>query len=54
MLTGQPLEAADYDCAVITTDHSGIDYGAIVSSFPLVIDTRNATKGFPGENVLRI
>jgi len=54
VLTGQPLEAADYDCAVIATDHTGIDYGAIVTDFPLVIDTRNATREYPADHVMRI
>jgi UDP-N-acetyl-D-glucosamine dehydrogenase len=29
---------------VIVTDHDGVDYGALVASVPLVIDTRNATR----------
>lgn len=33
------------DCAVIVTDHRLFDYGAIVKHAPLVIDTRNATRG---------
>ncbi|MGD9905683.1 MAG: nucleotide sugar dehydrogenase [Vicinamibacterales bacterium] len=37
--------AAGCDCAVIVTDHSSFDYAAIVSRFPLVVDTRNALKG---------
>lgn len=32
------------DCVVILTDHSAFDYGEIVSSARLVIDTRNAIK----------
>jgi UDP-N-acetyl-D-glucosamine dehydrogenase len=33
------------DCAVIVTDHSQIDYQWIVKNVPLLIDTRNVTKG---------
>lgn len=33
------------DAAVITTDHSGIDYDSICRLVPLVLDTRNATQG---------
>ena len=43
-----PLTAAEvsgYDAVVITTDHSGIDYQALVRDAALVIDTRNATAG---------
>ena len=33
------------DCAVIITNHSDFDYQYIISHAPLVVDTRNATKG---------
>ncbi|HZS41607.1 MAG TPA: nucleotide sugar dehydrogenase [Polyangia bacterium] len=33
-----------YDCVVIVTDHSSIDYKQVVAKARLVIDTRNATK----------
>jgi len=32
------------DCVVITTDHSNVDYGFIVSNSKLIIDTRNVLK----------
>ncbi|MGH3110977.1 MAG: nucleotide sugar dehydrogenase [Gaiellaceae bacterium] len=38
-----PLSPADYDCVVIVTNHSGIDYDALVEEAPLVVDLRNAT-----------
>lgn len=34
---------ADYDAALICTDHDGVDYAALVNAVTLVIDTRNAT-----------
>ena len=37
-------EAGTYDCVVITTDHSGVDYAALVERAQLVVDTRNATR----------
>jgi UDP-N-acetyl-D-glucosamine dehydrogenase len=49
-----PVEAAGYDCAIIATDHGSIDYAKIVEGFPLVVDTRNATKGVPGGNVVKL
>jgi UDP-N-acetyl-D-glucosamine dehydrogenase len=36
--------AADFDCVVIATDHSDVDYRSLVESAKLVVDTRNATK----------
>jgi len=32
------------DCAVILTDHDGVDYDRLVRTVPLVVDTRNATR----------
>src|SRR5690606_15869228 len=36
------------DLVLITTDHSGIDYGWVVEHSRQVVDTRNATRGVPG------
>ncbi|HAM47350.1 MAG TPA: nucleotide sugar dehydrogenase [Alphaproteobacteria bacterium] len=36
---------ANYDAALICTDHDGVDYAALVDAVTLVIDTRNATAG---------
>ncbi|MFQ6083143.1 MAG: nucleotide sugar dehydrogenase [Candidatus Aminicenantia bacterium] len=41
-LTEEKLK--EYDCMIITTDHSNYDYEWIVKNSKLVIDTRNATK----------
>jgi UDP-N-acetyl-D-glucosamine dehydrogenase len=43
VLTSSPLEPAAYDCVVIVTDHSTIDYEALVEDAQLVVDLRNAT-----------
>jgi UDP-N-acetyl-D-glucosamine dehydrogenase len=37
------LEPSAYDCVVIVTNHSGIDYDALVEEAALVVDLRNAT-----------
>ena len=37
------LEPGAYDCVVIVTDHSGIDYDKLVDDSLLVVDLRNAT-----------
>ena len=42
-LTSVPLEPESYDCAVIVTAHTGIDYDAVVERAELVVDLRNAT-----------
>lgn len=42
------------DCVVIVTDHRNIDYGNVSRTAKLVVDTRNALKAFPGENVVRL
>ena len=42
-LSSSPLEPAVYDCVVVVTNHSGIDYDALVEEAVLVVDLRNAT-----------
>jgi UDP-N-acetyl-D-glucosamine dehydrogenase len=44
---------AQYDAAVIVTDHSCYDYKAIVEQSQLVVDTRNATKGIDSAKIVR-
>jgi UDP-N-acetyl-D-glucosamine dehydrogenase len=49
-----PLEKlGQYDCVVIVTDHSDYDYARIVRESQLVVDTRNATRGIQGSNIVR-
>jgi UDP-N-acetyl-D-glucosamine dehydrogenase len=38
-----PLDPAAYDCVVIVTKHSSIDYDKLVDEAQLVVDLRNAT-----------
>jgi UDP-N-acetyl-D-glucosamine dehydrogenase len=45
---GDLARLEDYDCVVIVTDHSDVDYGQIVERARIVVDTRNATKGLRG------
>jgi UDP-N-acetyl-D-glucosamine dehydrogenase len=42
------------DCGVIVTDHKVFDYPAMVKNFKLLVDTRNALKGFDGDNIFRL
>lgn len=44
-LTPETLAACD--AALIITDHTEVDYGMVVAHAPLVVDTRNATRGLP-------
>jgi UDP-N-acetyl-D-glucosamine dehydrogenase len=42
-LKSVPLDdgLARYDAAVVVTDHTRVDYQAVASAIPLIIDTRN-------------
>ena len=42
-MSSVPLEPSAYDCVVIVTNHSGIDYDALVEASDVVVDLRNAT-----------
>ena len=42
------------DCVVILTDHKEIDYGQVVKTSPLVVDTRNALKGRVDDHIVRL
>ena len=44
----------EYDCVLIVTPHSCIDYADIAKRARLVFDTRNATKGLKGKNLHRL
>jgi UDP-N-acetyl-D-glucosamine dehydrogenase len=44
----------DADCVVIVTDHSGFDYKALVNRASLIVDTRNALKGFASDKIVRL
>jgi UDP-N-acetyl-D-glucosamine dehydrogenase len=48
------LAAAESDCVVIITNHSGVDYGRLVEIAALVIDTRNCLKGNSSPKIVRL
>ncbi len=55
MTACEPLEScAKADATVIITDHKSIDYAPIVAKAALIIDTRNALRGFDAANVIRL
>ena len=56
-MTSRSLDEAelrDADCVLVVTDHSSIDYGFVARHAKVVVDTRNALKDIPGENILRL
>jgi len=55
-LFSQDIHAAcaDADCVVIITNHSTFPYASIVEKARLIVDTRNALKGFRSPNIVRL
>ena len=60
-INGTRLEAQDVfpavenaDCVVIITDHTKVDYAAVVQRGKLIVDTRNALKGFRSDKIVRL
>ena len=51
-LTLEALQSAD--CVVITTAHKSFDYKKIHESAKLIVDTRNALKGFNGSHIVKL
>jgi UDP-N-acetyl-D-glucosamine dehydrogenase len=48
-----PLDNLEqYDCVLIVTDHSDYDYRRIVAEAPLVVDSRNATRGIVSAKIV--
>lgn len=42
------------DCVVVLTDHSSFDYSMIAMKSPLVVDCRNALRGFEAPHIFRL
>ena len=55
-LSAVAYEPKEYDCVVVVTDHSSVDYGQLVDEASLVVDLRNATgaKGSAAEHVFKL
>jgi UDP-N-acetyl-D-glucosamine dehydrogenase len=43
---------ANYDAILISTGHSDVDYQLLADCAPLILDTRNAMKGYVGSAVV--
>jgi len=46
--------AKQADCCVIITDHSNFDYKGLLDSASLIVDTRNALRGFESDKIVRL
>ncbi len=42
------------DCVVIVTDHTGLDYARVIETSKVIVDTRNALKGFRSPKIVRL
>jgi UDP-N-acetyl-D-glucosamine dehydrogenase len=42
------------DCVVVLTDHSGVDYTAVVRHARLIFDTRNALKNISSDKIIKL
>ena len=42
------------DCTVILTDHSNVDYRAVLEGSKVVIDTRNALRTMNSDKIVRL
>ena len=52
LLTDKKIK--EFDCVLITTDHSGVDYGGLLKNAKLIFDTRNVFKGRHKNKVERL
>ncbi|MCL6544340.1 MAG: nucleotide sugar dehydrogenase [Bryobacteraceae bacterium] len=55
-LKSEPVEEAapKADCVVIITNHSAFDYARLLEQAQLIVDTRNALKGFRSPKIVRL
>jgi UDP-N-acetyl-D-glucosamine dehydrogenase len=42
------------DCVIIITDHSSVDFAAVVNEASLIVDTRNALRGIVSQKIVRL
>jgi UDP-N-acetyl-D-glucosamine dehydrogenase len=49
-----PKLLAGQDLVIITTAHTNVDYKEVVGHAPLILDTRNATKGIESRKIARL
>jgi len=51
---GLPGACSGYDCVVVCTDHTDLDWEGIIEASPLLIDTRNVSGGRDADHVVRL
>jgi len=55
LLAEDPVRmAGEADCVVIITNHTGMPYAEVLEKAALVLDTRNALKGFSSPKIVRL
>ncbi|MGH8545030.1 MAG: nucleotide sugar dehydrogenase [Gammaproteobacteria bacterium] len=47
-----PNTLKEFDCVVVLTDHSNVDYAMVAKNSRLVLDCRNALKDFPAAHII--
>ena len=50
----RPESATDADCVVIVTNHTAFNYEDLLGRAHLIVDTRNALKGFASDKIVRL
>jgi UDP-N-acetyl-D-glucosamine dehydrogenase len=50
----EPELRSQADCVVIVTDHAKFDYATLVCEARLIVDTRNALKGYSSDKIVRL
>jgi UDP-N-acetyl-D-glucosamine dehydrogenase len=53
-IEGVPEVCGDYDCVIVGTDHTSIDWAAVIDASRLVVDTRNVSDGHRAAHVVRL
>ena len=46
--------AKQADCSVVITDHTSFDYKELLNAAKLIVDTRNALRGFESQKIVRL
>jgi UDP-N-acetyl-D-glucosamine dehydrogenase len=54
LYAGSDSDLTNADCVLIVTDHKAFDYNSLASKAKLIVDTRNAMKGNPAPNIVRL
>ena len=49
-----PGKLNDFDCVIIATDHSTVDYGLILKNSRAIFDSRNVYKGIENKKIHRL